>query len=245
MLIKIATLLLGPLLVLQGKHVRKTTPVLPEAAGERDALCGEGERLRLLIIGDSAAAGVGAEYQHQALSGQLAGLLQERYELQWKLLAKTGATTLSTLKMVQKLEPDSYDVVILSLGVNDVTAMVGAELLRQQQEQLRHKVKSLYNPDLMIVCGVPPMHLFPALPQPLRWYLGKKAQLMSAALEAEIEQDPAVLFVPLDFATDPSMMAVDGFHPGPAAYSIWASNLNELIQSTRSRATDFPTTAHE
>lgn len=237
MLIKVATILLGPLLMLQGKQVRKTTPVLPEASGERIGQGGEGDSLRLLIIGDSAAAGVGAEHQDDALAGQLASLLQKIYALQWCLIAKTGATTLSTLKKLSKLDSESFDVVVLSLGVNDVTGMVGQQQWLQQQRELIARVKSLYIPRLIIVNGVPPMHLFPALPQPLRWYLGKKARLMSAALQAEIAQDPSVLFNPLDFATDTELMASDGFHPGPAAYSVWAKTLRELIHSRLSVST--------
>ncbi len=231
MLIKAATILLGPLLLLQGKHVRKTTPILPEAKGEREGVCGAGQELRLLILGDSAAAGVGAELQEEALSGKLAALLQKSCRLHWKLIARTGATTASTLKKLSKQDSASYDVVVVSLGVNDVTGMVGSEKWLEQQQGLREKIQSLYSPRLMIINGIPPMHLFPVLPQPLRWYLGKKAASMSGLLQSHIDGLPDVVFMPLDFATDPSLMASDGFHPGPKAYAIWARNLVELILS--------------
>ena len=233
MLIKLATLVLGPCLLLQGKYVRKTTPLLPEAAGEREGVSGDGVRLRLLIIGDSAAAGVGVKHQDEALAGKLVGLLQKTYTLQWKLIARTGATTLSTFKMLSKLESKSYDVVVLSLGVNDVTGMSGSETWLAQQQRLLDKIKSLYTPRLIIVNGIPPMQLFPALPQPLRWYLGKKAALMSNLLQSHLTKAQDIVFLPLDFANDPGLMASDGFHPGPEAYSVWARSLAQLIQSRK------------
>ncbi|MET3217482.1 UNVERIFIED_ORG: hypothetical protein ABIC48_005266 [Burkholderia territorii] len=47
---------LGPLLFAQGRYVRRVTPRLPEAAGPRDGVAGGGPPLRVLAVGDSAAA---------------------------------------------------------------------------------------------------------------------------------------------------------------------------------------------
>ncbi|KAB0649370.1 SGNH/GDSL hydrolase family protein, partial [Burkholderia diffusa] len=55
----LATAALGPLLLMQGRRVRRVTPRLAEAAGPRDGTAGDGPPLRVLVLGDSAAAGVG------------------------------------------------------------------------------------------------------------------------------------------------------------------------------------------
>ena len=68
---KIAAIALGPLLLLQGRRVRRSVPRLPEPTGPRSGCVGAGRSLRVLIAGDSAAAGVGSANQDQALSGQL------------------------------------------------------------------------------------------------------------------------------------------------------------------------------
>ncbi len=52
--------------------MRLTVLRLPEAHGERSGCCGNGNELNLLIIGDSAAAGVGVDEQSEALASQLA-----------------------------------------------------------------------------------------------------------------------------------------------------------------------------
>ena len=59
----LAKVLLGPVLLAQGIYTRRMTPRLPEAEGERQGEAGSGDVLRLLIVGDSAAAGVGAATQ--------------------------------------------------------------------------------------------------------------------------------------------------------------------------------------
>ncbi|EKS9872121.1 SGNH/GDSL hydrolase family protein, partial [Burkholderia cepacia] len=44
-----ATAALGPLLFAQGRYVRRVTPRLPEAAGPRDGVAGDGPPLRVLV----------------------------------------------------------------------------------------------------------------------------------------------------------------------------------------------------
>ena len=48
---------------------------LPEAEGAREGRVGEGERLALLIVGDSSAVGVGVPTQEHALARHLAATL--------------------------------------------------------------------------------------------------------------------------------------------------------------------------
>ena len=58
---------LGPLLLWQGRAVRARALKLPEAAGPREGREGQGApALRLLVVGDSSAAGVGVEHLAQA-----------------------------------------------------------------------------------------------------------------------------------------------------------------------------------
>jgi hypothetical protein len=49
--------LLAPLLWLQARHVRRVTPLMPEPPGHRAGTCGRGSLVRLLVAGDSGAAG--------------------------------------------------------------------------------------------------------------------------------------------------------------------------------------------
>ena len=46
--------------------------------------------MKLLVLGDSAAAGVGADRQADALTGQIVKNLAGRFLVEWTLFARTG-----------------------------------------------------------------------------------------------------------------------------------------------------------
>ena len=73
-------LVLAPVLVAQAMRTRRRAPVLPEAAGaaRRPRRAAAHGALRVLIAGDSSAAGVGVAHQDQALAGHLARALHAR-----------------------------------------------------------------------------------------------------------------------------------------------------------------------
>ncbi|MEM8598518.1 MAG: SGNH/GDSL hydrolase family protein, partial [Bacteroidota bacterium] len=66
-MLTLSKILLGPVLLAQGKRVRRVALKLPEPPGDRESTVGNGPPLRLLVVGDSSAAGVGAETQDDAL----------------------------------------------------------------------------------------------------------------------------------------------------------------------------------
>jgi lysophospholipase L1-like esterase len=185
------SLMLAPLLLLQGLKVRRTTPRLAEPKGERIGQTGEHPSLNVLILGDSAAAGVGVDSQQQALLGQVVEQLTSFGELSFSLFAKIGATTASTLQSMSKhigsthpiLGQGHFDVIITSLGVNDVTSSLSCDKWLQQQAQLFTLLTERYSPKLILVTAVPPLGLFPALPNPLRWSLGQRAKRFNHKLQ--------------------------------------------------------------
>lgn len=229
---ELLTLLLGPLLLYQGRRVRRNISLLPEPPGERTGTAGTGPPLRLLVTGDSAAAGVGATHQQEALLGQLVARLSDNFLVHFTLLAKTGGTTRSTLRALGKLHGQSFDAVVTSLGVNDVTAGVGLSKWQEQQRALRTYLRESLGAQQIIVTGLPPVHGFPALPQPLRWYLGRRATQFDETLQQDVAAEPGTHFLSLRFSRDVSLMAADGFHPGPAIYREWAMRAAHQIQAS-------------
>lgn len=226
----LATLGLGPILLVQGHYVRRVTPRLPEPDGERHGVVGEGSPLRLLIVGDSAAAGVGAATQAEALSGRLIAALAPHFRVSWKLIAKTGATTQDALNDLGEIPPETFDIAVTSLGVNDVTGRTGIRKWLARQAELVELLERRFEVRRTILSGLPPMQVFPALPQPLRWYLGAQAACFNTALENWTRSQRNVEFVPIEYPDDPLLIASDGFHPGPGAYAVWAARLAERIR---------------
>jgi hypothetical protein len=90
MLHALITAALAPVLLVQGRRVRRTALELPEAAGPREGLSGTGAAFSLLVLGDSAAAGVGIATQDEALTGCLVRTLSTERTVQWRLVARSG-----------------------------------------------------------------------------------------------------------------------------------------------------------
>ncbi len=227
----LATLGLGPILVAQALRARRDVVRLDEPPGARSGSEGAGAPLRLLIAGDSAAAGVGAPTQQQALSGQLVAQLRPDFRVDWKLVARTGHTVRDVTEQLRALSPERFDVAVVSIGVNDATGRTASAKWIDRQATLIELLKSQFGVAHVLLSSLPPMHVFPALPQPLRWYLGMRAQQLNALLQAIAEADAVCEFLQIDFPFERNYMAADGFHPSATAYSAWAAVAARAIRA--------------
>ncbi len=221
--------LLAPLLLVQGMLTRRRTPRLPEPDGARCGRQGSGATLRLLIVGDSAAAGVGVAHQDLALSGQLVNCLAANCTVDWQLEAATGAKTEHSIQRLREKPAEAFDVVVISLGVNDVTGLSRRRQFERLQKQLWLLLRKRFGANLIVVCGLPPMHRFPALPQPLRYVLGIRARQFTAVLQRAANSTQGTGFLEMDGDGDMSLIASDGFHPGAGVYSRWASGIADIV----------------
>lgn len=235
MLLKAATIALIPALVIQGNRVKKNTLRLPEPEGAREGQTGTGNKLSLLILGDSAAAGVGVEHQDDALLGAILHELKDDFEIDWKLQAKTGDTSSKVIHALDQIEVQHYDVIVTSVGVNDVTKLMSADIWIQKQEQLYSKIQQKFSPKLIIAAGVPPMNMFPALPNPLAWLFGQYAKQMNQQLENFVNQQVNMQWIEYDIEKYRAMnlqMAADGFHPSKEVYTLWGQEVAGKIRKT-------------
>lgn len=235
MLLKAATIALIPALVIQGNRVKKNTLKLPEPEGAREGQTGTGNKLSLLILGDSAAAGVGVEHQDDALLGAILHELKDDFEIDWKLQAKTGDTSSKVIHALDQIGVQHYDVIVTSVGVNDVTKLIPARVWIQKQEQLYSKIQQKFSPKLIIAAGVPPMNMFPALPNPLAWLFGQYAKQMNQQLENFVNQQVNMQWIEYDIEKYRAMnlqMAADGFHPSKEVYTLWGQEVAGKIRKT-------------
>ena len=243
---------LAPVLIWQGRRVRRDTPKLPEACGPRagldnaDKLCKSGapaKPLRLLILGDSSAAGVGASHQSEALSGQLRACLASTLAvpLQWRVVARTGIATAEALALLDEAMPDQpegFDIALVALGVNDVTALRGVSRWLADVDRVCARLRERHSVKRVIWSGLPPMDRFPALPQPLRMVMGLHARALDRALAAHFSRDGSASgrrHIAMPLMPD-GAVASDGFHPGPLAYARWAQTLHSALDQDKKPA---------
>ena len=223
-----ARAVLGPLLYMQAWHLRRSVIELPEAAGARTGAAGTGAiRLRLLIAGDSAAAGVGAATQDEALAGHLARALARRAggSVRWQLIARTGARSEDVLQMLTDGRPRRADVGVVLAGVNDITKQVPLRAALRKRDEIAARMSERAGVKHVVFCALPDMARFPALPQPLAWYAGRHARYYNEAQARWLAGRKAVSHASMEGIIDPSLMAGDGFHPGPRLYAKVARRL--------------------
>ncbi|QOL25850.1 SGNH/GDSL hydrolase family protein [Thalassotalea sp. LPB0316] len=233
----LVTLVLLPVFLVQGKYVRKNTPKLAEASGPRIISNAPGntsstDKLTVLVLGDSAAAGVGVSNQSDALLGQLSTTLCQSLgdkDISLTLMASTGTTTQMALSRIQALAAENFDVVVISLGVNDVTKGISRDKFSSLQHQLMNLLINKFSASVIIATQIPPMHQFPALPNPLRWYLGNRAKQLNKDLTQICQAYKQTHTLTIELPNDPSLMASDGFHPGQPVYQQWAILASEHI----------------
>jgi lysophospholipase L1-like esterase len=221
-----------PFLLPQALYVRRYAPRSAPAAGPAEGRVGDGEKIRLLAIGDSIIAGVGASELSKALVGQTASALANgrNCSVSWRALGQSGYDSNKILnELVPQLPGVAFDYIIVSVGVNDITGLTSLRTWRRNLSALLCKLKS-HSPDASIaVAGMPPMHAFPLLPQPLRAAFGMRARVFDEASKKVIGAQEKALHIPLDFEPHPSSFAPDGYHPSEDSYVEFGRQLAERL----------------
>lgn len=232
MLIQAATVVLGPVLFAQARRLRATALELPEAAGPRRGREGAGvDALRLLVVGDSSAAGVGAQTQDEALARPLARLAADGLgrAVQWQLIARSGVTSAQALDLLRESPPQPADLAVAMLGVNDVTHRIPLGRALRHRGELARWLRDRAGVRHVVFCALPPMQLFPALPQPLAWYAGQHVARVNREQALWAKAQDGVIHATMEGVMDGSAFAEDGFHPSPALYAGIARRLAEHV----------------
>ena len=257
--------LFAPVYLYQGHKIKRDTVRLPEPNGERhgqvqlndttDSAANTPKEhtqpiLNLMVVGDSAAAGVGSETQQEALVGNLIPILTQQPAinthfsvLNWSLQATTGHTSFDILRRLYVMPAPNLpiDVMILSVGVNDTTSSVSVDKWQQQIENIITIVQRKFGVRELIFLSLPPMAQMPAIPAPLNNFVGAKASILDNTLQQVCAAHDGVTYMATDFARMIDehsngtpidirvMFASDGFHPSSLMYGYWAQQLAELI----------------
>jgi len=223
---------LFPFVLPQAINVRNNAPRFPGASGPKEGTIGEGAPLNLLAVGDSIIAGVGAKDLSRALVGQTAAWLADRLgcRIDWAARGSIGADSNKVLRrLASQLPGPAADIIILSVGVNDVT---GLTRVSRWQRNLTDLLTALHrhSPGAIIaVAGIPPLKGFPLLPQPLRALFGLRGKTFDMAARKMVSQYPWAVYVPLDFDPTPDKFSADGYHPSEESYRMFGQMMADRI----------------
>jgi lysophospholipase L1-like esterase len=219
----------------QGLSMNRTTPRLPAAEGPHEGVVeGDGAPLRLLLLGESTVAGVGASTHAEALSGNLAAMLaaETGRAVRWRALGQNGVTAEACVeRLVPQMDGEGADLVMVALGVNDVVLMRGARKFSSDIRRLVAEVRVRVGPRVpMLFSAVPPMGCFPAFPQPLKSFAHFRSRLLDRGLRAVVRETPHAFHVPLPFKGGRAYFCDDGYHPSPLGYAAWTEFLRPAVR---------------
>jgi lysophospholipase L1-like esterase len=172
-------------------------------------------------MGDSIIAGVGAGTVADALPGQVAQELASLLgcEVSWSAVGLIGATSsVVSRRLVPTLPTEPYDVMVLSVGVNDVTSLRTIHRWSNDLGHLLDELRKRAPAALIALVGVPPLSSFPLLPQPLRAVMGMRTRMFDDAAKIEVSKKENVVYVPIEIEPAPGQFSPDGFHPSPSMY---------------------------
>lgn len=228
----ILTWLVLPVVLAQGLAVRRKAGRLAPPEGPREGVAGAGTpAIRLLVLGDSSAAGVGAETHDQSLAPQLAGILSERtgQAVHWRIAGFSSATSGEIRDHVVKHLPrDAYTHIVLSIGTNDAKNFHTLSRFKRDFGGLAYALVARFPSARILWSPVVEMRDVPALPAFLARVLSVRANAVNA-LGARLSRERGISAAPPLPVGSPLGFASDGFHAGPLGYRAWAEHLAPLL----------------
>ncbi|MEJ3741964.1 SGNH/GDSL hydrolase family protein [Actinomycetes bacterium KLBMP 9797] len=191
--------------------------------------------LRLVLLGDSSALGVGVERLVDTIGGQLAqmladgtaGLPPRHVQLFCVAVSGSRATDLAT-QVARALLGERPDVAVVLIGANDATS------LRRPAESAAYlgaAVRRLRDAGVEVVVGTcPDLGAVRAVAPPLRQVVGwlgrrmARAQARAVVSAGGTAVDLGAETGPV-FRADAGTLCYDGFHPSADGYRVWAHTL--------------------
>ncbi|HYN95649.1 MAG TPA: SGNH/GDSL hydrolase family protein [Pilimelia sp.] len=207
--------------------------------------------LRLVLLGDSTALGVGVDRVTDTIGGQLAHLLAEGgagVRGRQVLLSSVGvagsrSTDLAT-QVARALLGERPDVALILVGANDAT---GLRRPVESAAYLGAAVHRLRDASVEVVVGTcPDLGAVRAIAPPLRQVVGWLGRRVAAAQAAAV-RDAGGTVVDLGaetgpvFRADAGTLCYDGYHPSADGYRVWAHALLPAVSAAaRVRPTRGP-----
>ena len=195
---------------------------------------GASEPIRLAMLGDSSAAGLGAEIEDH-LPGVLVarGLAEQSGRpVQLYTYAVSGSTSRDLASQVELALTNAPDVAITMIGANDVTRRIQP---RTAAALLGDAVRLLRAAGIAVVVGTcPDLGVVRPIPQPLRgcartWSLTLARLQRVAVQRAGGHAVPLADLLAREFLTRADYFSRDQFHPSDAGYQATAAVLLPVV----------------
>jgi lysophospholipase L1-like esterase len=205
-----------PFLIYQAYKVKKQRPI-PKAQSEFIKF-GNGSQ-KLLILGESTAAGVGASSVESTLAGNIYRLFGQDCIV--TNMGKNGIRASQVLPFfAETLKTEKAQIigVFIFLGANDCFRLTNPTDYHRSLLKLIHSLELDFNPTWIYLADIPPVHLFPAFPSTLQSYLKSQREFLRDEMKQIAHGNPKILFDELNLNLKPDFFCEDLVHPSDIGY---------------------------
>jgi lysophospholipase L1-like esterase len=210
----------------QGRQARREFGVRKDSAPYADGLYGPkrpGTSQRFAMLGDSLAAGLGAQDARFTPAAMLAQGISNVLDRPVRLMnaATVGARSADLAAQVDRALHMRPQIAVIIIGANDVTHAGRPQVAVGHLEDAVSRLRSVGSEVVVGTC--PDVGSVQPIQPPLRWVARRLSrQLAAAQMIACVRAGAHVVSfadeLGQEFAQDPALFADDRFHPGPEGY---------------------------
>lgn len=211
----------------QGLWMRRRIEHLPPASGPFAGATGNGPGLRIAVLGESTAAGCGVRAHEEGFAGAVARRVAAEADagVHWEVAGQHGATARRIRHRLMPRLSGDFDVVFVLAGANDVLSRRAPQDWAADMSAIVEHLGSVSRH--VVVAGVPPFGMFPALPRTLAGYLAARGRMLDQETRRICARFDNVRFVETDAGLiGDGFFARDGFHPSARGYERWAEEVS-------------------
>lgn len=229
----ITSWLLVPVALYQGMRLRARTERLVPPDGRPFGQAGSASEpaFSILVIGDSSAAGVGADHVEETVGRQIAQCLSDKTgaSVAWRTAGSNSAICEEVRDhVVPNLERLPYTHIILTVGTNDMKNFLTAKRFKRGFGGLLYALKAKWPEATLIWSPMIDMHTVPAFPPMLARIMEMRGRIINRVGRQLCRERYAIAAPQLD-STNSLGFSVDGFHASAAGYRSWAELLARTI----------------
>ena len=208
-----------PYLLYSAQKVRQSFPIPPSISEEIRFKTLSNKNSKLLILGESTAAGVGAEDISETLAGHFNKLFQNKYHI--LNLGKNGIRAKELwpyFHRTLKKEKGDFKGILIFIGANDCFKLSSPLQFRSALLKLIEQLEAHFNPEWIYLADIPPVQLFPAFPPLLKYYLRNQQNFLCKEMEWIANKNPKIIFKKINLNLNADFFCKDQVHPSGKGY---------------------------
>lgn len=185
----------------------------------------------MLVLGDSTGAGVGAACPEDSVAGRLAHFIGATYVENYAI---SGAMVSELPLQIQQAKRESYDVILIQIGGNDILAFHNAKQTAARLSNIFGTLPTAKTTILMSAGNAGGAKLFPLIIRPFHTMVNKAIHKEFARVAHGWDAIYVDLYDPFwsdPFLRDPDRyLARDGLHPSSYGYGLWFDKVKAILE---------------